>query len=292
MAFFEKRYKRNGVDVPIQCIRVRKNESESVKNFHYHDYTELIFGLSGEVNAYVGQQCYTLTEGDMLIVHNYDIHHVVGIGVPSEYIIVKFLPSILFTPEQTLSEYSYALLLLQNTHQRKNFFRKDELADTSIPSLFHRLMEEWQGANFGYELSLRADVTVIFMHIMRKWRDENPDLITGLTNNSHSELLRKAVSLIETDYADITETDCAKRIGVSPSYFSRIFSRSMKVSFPDYVNRIRLRNAERLLLSGEISITEIAEFVGFSSCAYFISCFRKEYGVTPAKYRKRLCAQE
>lgn len=288
MAFLEKRYKRNGIEVPIQCISMNKSKLETQKNYHYHDYTELLFGLSGEVDAYVGNECYRLTEGDMLIVHNYDIHDVLGRGVESRYIVVKFLPSILFTQEQTLSEYSYALLLLQNTHTRKNFFTKRELSDTAIPSLFLRLWEEWQGEKFGYELALRADVTVIFMHIMRKWREENPDLVKGITVSGHSELLHKAISIIDNEYASVTETECAARIGLSPSYFSRVFKSAMQMSFPDYVNRIRMRNAERLLLSGEVSITEISECVGFSSCAYFISCFRKAYGSTPAKYRKRL----
>ncbi len=288
MAFLEKRYRRNGIEVPIQCIKVKMTQSGRQKSFHYHDYTELLFGLSGEVVAYVGNESYRLTEGSMLIVHNYDIHDVLGTGIPSEYIVVKFLPSILFTAEQTLSEYSYALLLLQNTHTRKTFFTKEELADTAVPSLFIRLMDEWYGEKFGYELSLRADVTVIFMHIMRKWRDENPNLVSGISGSAHSELLHKAISIIDTDYATVTETECAARIGLSPSYFSRIFKSVMQVSFPDYVNRIRMRNAERLLLSGDVSITEISECVGFSSCAYFISCFRKAYGTTPAKYRKRL----
>lgn len=288
MAFLEERYKRNGIEVPIQCIRAKKSALETQKHFHYHDYTELLFGLSGEVNAYVGNECYRLTEGDMLIIHNYDIHDVLGCGVESRYIVVKFLPSILFTQEQTLSEYSYALLLLQNTHTRQNFFTEKELSDTAIPSLFLRLWDEWSGERFGYELALRADVTVIFMHIMRKWREENPDLVKGLTVSGHSELLHRAISIIDTEYASITETECAARIGLSPSYFSRVFKSAMQMSFPDYVNRIRMRNAERLLLSGEVSITEISECVGFCSCAYFISCFRKTYGTTPAKYRKRL----
>jgi AraC-like DNA-binding protein len=60
----------------------------------------------------------------------------------------------------------------------------------------------------------------------------------------------------------------------------------MRTSFTAYVCEVRLREAERLLLTTKKSVTEIAIEVGFSTASYFIDRFRVLHGVTPHQYRQ------
>lgn len=286
MADYEKRFIRDGVPVPIQCIRMKQQQHRDAPKFHYHDYTELLFGVEGTADVYVGKNNYKLSPGDMVIVHNHELHDVMGTGELSKYIVLKFLPSVLLTAEQTYSEYSYALCLMQNTDRRQNYFKKEEFEKTPLPSLFHHAMDEWDEARFGYELSLRADVTSIFLYILRKWHETNIE--STEVSRPQGEMIQKAITYINANYADLTEETVAQSIGVSPSYLSRIFKKGMKKSFSAYVNSIKLREAERMLISTDMSITEIGECVGFSTSAYFIATFRAEYKHTPAKYRNLL----
>jgi AraC family transcriptional regulator len=55
-----------------------------------------------------------------------------------------------------------------------------------------------------------------------------------------------------------------------------------------YVIQRRILNAERLLAKDDIALADIAVACGFSSQAHFTLAFRKEVGVTPAEYRRRL----
>ena len=288
MAIYEKRYQRNGVPMPIQCLMMKKEAAKKFLDYHYHDYIELLFGISGRVNAYVGTECYPLEKGSMVLIHKNEFHEVEGTGEASSYIVVKFLPSVFFTEEQTFSEYTYALLLMQNTHVGKCFFSARELEDTPISALFLQMMEEWEGERFGYELGLRANVTSIMMHIMRKWQMQNPSLSAVSVSSAQSELIQEAITYIDNHYTDISQVACADALNVSPAYLSRIFKKGMKTSFCSYVNAVKLKAAEKLLLSGDASMTEIAEQVGFSTVAYFIASFRERYRITPNQYRKRL----
>ncbi len=288
MPIYEKRYRRNGVPLPIQCIRMKRKAVHSAQELHYHDYTELLFGVSGCAMAYVGTECYPLTAGSMIIVHDQELHTVDGNGAESEYIVVKFLPSILFSEEQTLLEYTYARLLMQNVHDGKIFFEKGELEDTPIPELFYHMMEEWVGQVFAYELSLRADVMTVIMHIMRMWQQQNPDISDITVTAVQSELIQNAIEYIQAHFAELSEEECAHAMGVSASYFSRVFKKGMKTSFCSYLTQIKLKAAEKLLLSSENSMTDIAERVGFSTVSHFIASFRKRYRVSPAQYRRLL----
>jgi AraC-like DNA-binding protein len=58
------------------------------------------------------------------------------------------------------------------------------------------------------------------------------------------------------------------------------------MSFPDYVRVRRLNKAAALLAQSSRPVTEIAAETGFSTASYLILCFRKQYGVTPAQFRK------
>ncbi|MCL2360704.1 MAG: helix-turn-helix domain-containing protein [Defluviitaleaceae bacterium] len=72
---------------------------------------------------------------------------------------------------------------------------------------------------------------------------------------------------------------------LSPSYLGSIFYERMGLHFPEYVSRLRLEAAKELLVNTSESVNHIARLVGFNSASYFITCFKKYTGVTPAKYR-------
>ena len=58
------------------------------------------------------------------------------------------------------------------------------------------------------------------------------------------------------------------------------------MSYSAYVQHIRLEHAEKLLLSTDKSITEIAEMIGYHNKGFFYRIFKEKYGVTPKEYRE------
>lgn len=285
MAILEERAKRNGVPLPIQCLHMKLTEPPRANQLHYHDYIELLFGTGGRARATVGNRNYVFGQGELLIIHTHEPHDVVYEDGECSYIVIKFLPEVLLGNEQTYSEYGCALLLMENMGGRQNLFRAEELADTPLGDLFAHMMCEWKEEKLGYELGLRADVTLILLHILRKWRDKNPSLAEAAAANERGGMMQKAMTYVKEQYAEATEDRAAAVCGVSVSYFSRLFKRAMKSGFSAYVNRVRLREAERLLLTTDKSVTEIALEVGFSTSSYFIDCFRRTHNTTPHRYR-------
>ena len=77
-------------------------------------------------------------------------------------------------------------------------------------------------------------------------------------------------------------------IGLNASYLSSQFKKEMGISFIDYVNMVRIREAQKLLLRTDDNLNTIAEKVGFSDAKYFSRMFKKETGIKPSDYRKLL----
>jgi two-component system response regulator YesN len=73
---------------------------------------------------------------------------------------------------------------------------------------------------------------------------------------------------------------------MTPSAFSKRFSRTMGTTFKSYMTKLQLQQAQRDLLSTDKSITEIAADIGQTYPQYFHRFFKKHFGCTPQDYRK------
>ncbi len=97
----------------------------------------------------------------------------------------------------------------------------------------------------------------------------------------------QALDFIHKHYREnISAGDVATAINKTPNYFSSVFKKDLAVSFKEYVNRLRIKEAERLIREGNIYIYEVADQVGFSDYTYFYQVFKKVTGYEPTKLKK------
>lgn len=98
----------------------------------------------------------------------------------------------------------------------------------------------------------------------------------------------EAICYIRDHYDDsrLSLNALADKLSLSPAYLSRLIADEVNCSFPDFVNLLRLEQAQMLLVTElGLDIREIAEKVGYNSSTYFTTQFKKRYGVTPSKWR-------
>ncbi len=73
--------------------------------------------------------------------------------------------------------------------------------------------------------------------------------------------------------------------GLSKDYLSQLFKKTTGLTVTEYIMKKRLSSAKQLL-DRDVSISDTAYALGFCSESYFISCFKKKYGITPKEYVK------
>ena len=94
---------------------------------------------------------------------------------------------------------------------------------------------------------------------------------------------------IDSNYKnDINVNNICKTFGFSPSHFSRLFKQNTGEAFSRYLAKVRLEQAIVLLSTTDKSIDEIAYECWFNSISYFSYAFKKEFLVSPLKYRIRI----
>lgn len=88
--------------------------------------------------------------------------------------------------------------------------------------------------------------------------------------------------------SSIRLSDVAKELYLSEGYLSRFIKKTYGMNFVDYLYSVRLYYAVEEMLSSDSSITSIAFKYGFPSVASFDRVFKKNYGMLPSAYRKRM----
>jgi AraC family transcriptional regulator len=99
--------------------------------------------------------------------------------------------------------------------------------------------------------------------------------------------LRRVVEYIEAHLSeDLSVAELAAVACLSPYHFGKMFRHSMSESVHKFVTRRRIERAQALLRSGVISVSEIAEAVGFSNQSHLTTVFKRYVQVTPSAYRR------
>lgn len=135
-------------------------------------------------------------------------------------------------------------------------------------------MAEWNSVNEAY-----------------KWISEKAITTSNLINvqkfTTTKVLLEQTKYFIEKNYTDsnLSVKSISKELHVSSTYLSTIFKKEMNMSIVAYITKLRLEKSKNLLKSTNRTACSIAELVGYSDSNYFSYVFKKEYGVSPSKYR-------
>lgn len=108
------------------------------------------------------------------------------------------------------------------------------------------------------------------------------------------DFLKKLDSLIQENLKSnkLDINFLAGQMFMSNSTLYRKMKALTGLSTKEYISRMRMKKAEELLLKGELSISEIADETGWDNTGYFRQCFKKEFGISPSEYLKKVKEQD
>ena len=141
----------------------------------------------------------------------------------------------------------------------------------------------------GYELLTRAWLLEAVYGMLRLCPGETEGalLTEGKSREEKSRMIRSIVQYVEERYTGrLRLGELADYLSLSEGYLCRFFRKNFHMTFVEYVQRVRLQRAGRLLLETDDAVGKIAMDVGFGSLSHFTTAFGKYYHTTPQKFRK------
>lgn len=159
-------------------------------------------------------------------------------------------------------------------------------ADESLLEAYERLIDLYakrDNNTFLAELTLKE----IYYRILTG--PAGADLKSLFTSDSQSNKIYKAVEYITENYKDrLTINDIAAKVNMAPSTFFRVFKQITLISPLQYQKRLRLHEAQRLMLAESLTATEAAYNVGYESITQFTREYKKIFNSSPAKNIKSI----
>lgn len=257
-----------GVSIKIGLV---SNEPE-----HEHSDVELIYLLEGQLRAIVTDVEYKMKRDDILLINTKKWHYItldepsIALRVHISYDMLKkqeksgyivFWCNTLLGADDSydeLRELLRSIVRLEVGFGEKNYYRKNELRFALLSFLTEHYL----------------------VHLSSKEHTEN---------RNKDQTIEEILEEINEHYeSQLSLSEIAEEHYLSVSTLSRLIKKRVGMSFPDYVNRIRMQHAVEELLHTNHTVTEIALESGFSSPSTFNRVFRSIYEMSPTQYRNNL----
>ena len=148
---------------------------------------------------------------------------------------------------------------------------------TEFKIYFNELKREWLQKNRGYKLKCQA-LTMLILH----------KLFYDVKGEDRNLKVEKIKDYIIQNYAkNLNVTMLAHHVNLNPVYCGALFKRHEKMTIGAFINRVRINaSLELLFLESNLTITQIAEDVGYTDVYYFSNVFKQLLGVSPSNYRR------
>src|SRR5699024_3888355 len=115
---------------------------------------------------------------------------------------------------------------------------------------------------------------------------EYTDKAMKVKANAYSPKISKVIQYIERNLDNtLSLNELAAYVELAPSYLSKIFNKEINKSISQYIIESRVKKGRDLLARTKMTVSEVANYVGFKEQSYFAQCIKKYYGVTPLQYR-------
>jgi AraC-like DNA-binding protein len=167
-------------------------------------------------------------------------------------------------------------------------FQWDKKTDNG--DVYNKFIEIIKNATNSSSLKLQL-LFLEFLECMQQFYIDNKvDLISNHyeENRENNKIASSAIRFIDENYMlDIDMKDVANHVHISYSQLSRIFKKQNEITINNYLNKVRLSEAQKLLKCTNESINLITQRVGFNSEYYFSNAFKRVVGISPREYRKK-----
>lgn len=266
------------METKFKITKVKREPYFNMKQPHFHEENEIYYLISGERNFTINDRVAKISRGHIVIIPAGEMHRTTYFegGAHERY-------AILFSEDYMQEIYDrYGKEEIKQI-MGEYFFRVPEGRRSYVEELLGRMLYEYDGIDELSEAMIKVYFHELILFLLRCHKNDfKPEEIHVV-----DEMIQKAAKYIfENSNENLGLNDVAKMFGMSSSYFSKKFKAVTGFGFKEYLIGVRIKEATTLLLTTNLSVTEIAIQCGFNDSNYFGDAFRRVKGVSPNKYRK------
>lgn len=274
-------YRSDIGDEQIRLMRIAPENDQ----LHRHAFFELVYVIRGSATHYLGTEAMPLREGDYFIIDTGSVHCYQN---TNDFQIVNclFLPQYV---DRALVNCPSLSALLSNQILRfvvpVDICTADRVChdnDGTVLHLIEAMEAEYKTKQTGYMELLRCHLTEILVYAVRASDMAEKKRPPHEATAAMAEYLRR-------HYAQpMSLEDMSRSLGYTPQYLSGLSRRDTGMTLQEYLQRLRVEEACRLMNEKKLRLAEIAQAVGYSDSKHFAQVFRRWKGISPKELQKAI----
>lgn len=249
---------------------------------HFHDHYEIYYLLDGERHYFINNKTFLIKRGDLVLINSRDLHKTIDVGSPShKRVLINFRNEFICSSKITHQEL-FKTIFNEGNHVIRLPLHEQEL----VEALINNMLDEASNQRTGFILRLQALLAELLVSSARFIETSVFSRFDYLSpvHRKVSEI----VMYINQNYMEpLTLDTLSENFFISRYHLSRIFKETTGFSFVEYLNSIRIKEAQILLKDDKQKIIDIAQKVGYGSISHFGRVFKATTGVSPHDYRKK-----
>ena len=261
------------IETPISWLNLKTSALIRSYSPHWHEETEILVILRGDMLVDIGNDSKMVKAGDVVISNANEIH--TGIsgknGVDYYIMLINFN---LVTNEGYLSK-KYIEPIAKQHIGFKHFITDQKVFN--VAKSMYETINTGNNNPLSYCGLIYYLVAVLYEngYAIKNKPQTNNKAINEVTDYINNNYIQK-----------ISVKEISDKFGYSEAYFCRFFKKHVGITPAKYINTLRLLQAKKLLLETDTSIAQIASNCGFADVFYFSSVFKKQYGISPTKFKE------
>jgi AraC-like DNA-binding protein len=276
-------------EFPISLYTVNNEEPNiQILPCHWHEEFELIYITKGIGTFKVDTRSYILTEGELLFVNSKELHSAFSANdCYCNYYAFVFNLKFLENSTSDLCTENYIKPLLLKTKKLENIISGRKFLEKQCIEILKNIITSFAEQKPCYELFIKAQLyTLLFLFYSY---NAIIDCTSEISNkpNVNLAVIKDVLRFIDHNFSQtITIEAIAGIANLSKFHFIRVFKATTSMTPTEYINMIRINEAEKCFQTTNMNITDVANFCGFNNLSYFIKTFKNYKKITPYKYKK------
>jgi len=256
---------------------------------HIHDAVEVIFVEAGNYQILVNGHEFQACAGDVFLFRANAIHSIyAGNEQENQYYVLKVRPSLLFELSSEKNALGYVLQFVVSDEQGKIRWTAQEVKKGAVYSAFLQMIDTYHGEYLCKDILLKICAgRILYTLLCDMQKTEGGRREQEFANDGAASQIYKAIRYINKNFGSAVDArELSLMVNMSYSYFSRCFKKITGKSFKEYLNEVRINRAEHLLMTTDLSVTEVAMECGYNNVSYFITVYKALKKRTPLCNKK------
>ena len=250
--------------------------AEPTAHFEY----EMLLITGGKASAAINHISYCLEAGDLIFISRLERHNYLVEDEPYCRYVVSLSGSLILS---YIKDTELASIFIQRPKGFTHVVHLSENAYHVMLPLFHQMAEEYAAQEAFYS----AKSAALFLSVLIELYRTNPEYFPMRAHTELSDAVLNAQRRINDHFMEkLTLQEIANANFVTRHSLTLAFKDIVGINFKEYLILFRITEAKKLLITTDLSVSQIAEAVGYGNVNNFLRIFKKREQTTPLQYRK------